>query len=113
MGVGGEAKQESSYPTPPGSIRKEPGTTMKPSRAISPRPDCSSARWRLFPPGPGVQVRLTLPDGRALDLAGTIMWARKTAPQLAESMKSGMGVRLDQAGSAYAAYLAFVKSVGA
>jgi hypothetical protein len=41
------------------------------------------------------------------------VWARKTAPQLAESMKSGMGVRLDQAGSAYAAYLEFVKSVGA
>ena len=66
-----------------------------------------------FPSGTRVQVRLTLPDGRALDLTGAIVWARKTAPQLAESMKSGMGVRLDQAGSAYAAYLEFVKSVGA
>jgi uncharacterized protein (TIGR02266 family) len=65
-----------------------------------------------FPSGTRVQVRLTLPDGRALELAGTIMWARKTAPQLAESMKSGMGVRLDQSSPAYVVYLEFVKGIG-
>lgn len=64
-----------------------------------------------FPSGTRVQVRLTLPDGRALELAGTIMWARKTAPQLAESMKSGMGVRLDQSSPAYVVYLEFVKGI--
>ena len=64
-----------------------------------------------FPSGTRVQVRLTLPDGRVLELAGAIMWARKTAPQLAESMKSGMGVRLDPSAPAYVAYLEFVKGM--
>lgn len=65
-----------------------------------------------YPSGTRIQLRLTLPDGRALDLSGTIVWARKTPPQFAESMKTGMGVRLDQSNPAFAVYLEFVKGIG-
>lgn len=57
-------------------------------------------------PGTQLQIQLTLPDNRALQMTGQVVWARQAPPQLSRFLKKvGMGVRLVQAPPEYRQYI--------
>lgn len=45
-------------------------------------------------PGTPVNVELTLPDNRILNMKGTVMWTKRVHPKLAEFSRNGMGIML-------------------
>lgn len=59
----------------------------------------------IFPPGTPIQIELELSDHRFVRLTGEIVWAKKVPQNLLRvSKKSGMGIRLVQAGEDYNQY---------
>jgi uncharacterized protein (TIGR02266 family) len=58
-------------------------------------------------PGTLLRVELTLPDNRTIRVAGEVMWAKQVPHNLLRfTKKSGMGLRLTQAGDDYKRFLA-------
>lgn len=61
----------------------------------------------VFKPGTLLRIELTLPDNRALPMAGQVVWAKQVPQNLLRfSKKSGMGIRLTQACDDYKRFMA-------
>ena len=60
----------------------------------------------VFQPGTVLRIELTLPDHRTLLMAGQVMWAKQVPQSMLRLIKkSGMGVRLMQAGDDYKQFM--------
>ena len=61
----------------------------------------------VFQPGTHLRIELTLPDNRTILVTAQVMWAKQVPHNLLRfTKKSGMGVRLIQAGDDYKQFTA-------
>ncbi len=60
----------------------------------------------VFQPGTLLRVELSLPDDRTIRVAGQVMWAKRVPNSMLRfTKKSGMGLRLTQAGDDYKRFI--------